>query len=142
MSTEIRPELSRKNKYWISKHRYYELKHFCLQYNEFKDLCAYLEGLTKSEKFPVGKIQKNVLDPVGKSVEQLLYFKHLTELIEKASEMTDPDISFYILKGVTDGLSFTQLKMRYGLPYERDAYYLRYRKFFYILNLLRMEEYL
>lgn len=27
MATEIRPELSEKNPYWIGKHRYYELKH-------------------------------------------------------------------------------------------------------------------
>lgn len=32
MSTLIRPELSETNRYWIEKHRYYELKHFCLQY--------------------------------------------------------------------------------------------------------------
>ena len=33
MSTVIRPEISEKNKYWISKHRYYELKHLCLMVN-------------------------------------------------------------------------------------------------------------
>ena len=32
MGTTVRPELSKKNRYWISKARYYELKHFCLQY--------------------------------------------------------------------------------------------------------------
>lgn len=31
MSTTIRPELSEKNQYWLDKHRYYELKHFCLK---------------------------------------------------------------------------------------------------------------
>ena len=36
LSTVIRPEVSKKNKYWISKHRYYELKHLCLQYKELK----------------------------------------------------------------------------------------------------------
>ena len=32
MSTQIRPETSQKNPYWIPKHRYYELKHFVMQY--------------------------------------------------------------------------------------------------------------
>lgn len=36
MATVIRAEISRKNKYWINKHRYYELKHFCLQYPIWK----------------------------------------------------------------------------------------------------------
>ena len=33
MGTTLRAELSEKNPYWIEKHRYYELKHFCLQYS-------------------------------------------------------------------------------------------------------------
>lgn len=33
--TSVRCELSGTNKYWISKHRYYELKHFCLQYKGY-----------------------------------------------------------------------------------------------------------
>ena len=36
MGTVIRPEVSNKKEYWISRHRYYELKHFCLQYGEWK----------------------------------------------------------------------------------------------------------
>lgn len=36
MGTIIRPEISEKNKFWIDRHRYYELKHFCLQYPNWK----------------------------------------------------------------------------------------------------------
>lgn len=32
MGNIIRAEVSENNPYWIEKHRYYELKHFCLQY--------------------------------------------------------------------------------------------------------------
>lgn len=32
----VKPELSKANRYWISKHRYYELYHFCLQYYEWE----------------------------------------------------------------------------------------------------------
>lgn len=32
MTTKIRADISRKNPYWLERHRYYELKHFCLQY--------------------------------------------------------------------------------------------------------------
>ena len=37
MSTTIRPEIDRQSRWYISKHRYYELKHFCLQYHEWRD---------------------------------------------------------------------------------------------------------
>lgn len=47
MSTTIRPEISKKKNYWIEKHRYYELKHFCLQYPIWKKACSSLDGLAK-----------------------------------------------------------------------------------------------
>jgi hypothetical protein len=45
MGTDIRAEVSTKNRYWIDKHRYYELKHFCLQYPQWKKMYASLDGL-------------------------------------------------------------------------------------------------
>lgn len=44
MGTTLRAELSEKNPYWIEKHRYYELKHFCLQYPIWKKAYAALDG--------------------------------------------------------------------------------------------------
>ena len=44
MTTIIRPELSTKNKYYINKHRHYELKHFCLQHPEWKKLYSELDN--------------------------------------------------------------------------------------------------
>lgn len=48
MSTAIRPELSKSSKYWIDRHRYYELKHFCLQYPIWKKAAQLLDALSKS----------------------------------------------------------------------------------------------
>lgn len=48
MGTVIRSELSRKNPYWIEKHRYYELKHFCLQYPIWKQSYSSLGGLSSN----------------------------------------------------------------------------------------------
>lgn len=36
MTTTIRPEIARHNEWYISRHRYYELKHFCLQWHEWQ----------------------------------------------------------------------------------------------------------
>lgn len=40
----VKSELSQNNKYWIPRHRYFELKHFCLQYPEWKK--EYIELLS------------------------------------------------------------------------------------------------
>ena len=45
MGTVIRPEVSSRNAYYISRHRHYELKHFCLQYPEWKRAYRDLDGL-------------------------------------------------------------------------------------------------
>lgn len=47
MANDIRPEVSQKNPYWIGKHRYYELKHFCLQYPIWKKAYLSLDALSK-----------------------------------------------------------------------------------------------
>lgn len=47
MAHDIRPEVSQKNPFWIGKHRYYELKHFCLQYPIWKRARSSLDGLSK-----------------------------------------------------------------------------------------------
>lgn len=46
MGNIIRAEVSENNPYWIEKHRYYELKHFCLQYPTWKRNYVSLEGLS------------------------------------------------------------------------------------------------
>lgn len=50
MGTTIRPELSEKNPYWIEKHRYYELKHFCLQYPIWRKAYSVLDGYANPPK--------------------------------------------------------------------------------------------
>lgn len=45
MAGNLRPELSKKNKYWIDKNRFYELKYFCLQYPLWKHAYNALDGI-------------------------------------------------------------------------------------------------
>lgn len=47
MSTTVRSEISKKNIYWIEQHRYYELKHFCLQYPLWKKAYSEIDGLCR-----------------------------------------------------------------------------------------------
>ena len=100
MATVLRPELSSKNKYYIDKHRYYELKHFCLQYTEWKKSYSAFDDTS----LPLSMIE------------------HI------------PTLYSYIIKGVIEGKSYIYLKTKLGIPYGRDMYYKRYRKFFWLLN--------
>ena len=138
MATMLRAEISQKNKYWISKHRYYELKHFCLQYPEWKK--AYLKLCDKS--LPLSIIEASPTynlhsDPTAQRALTNVYYSDRIKLIEKTALEADPCLHDYIIKGVTEGRSYTYLKTVMGMPCGKDMYYDRYRKFFWLLNDLR-----
>lgn len=135
MATKIRPEISSKSKYWIDKHRYYELKHFCLQYKTYKKTYAALNELCISsallDRMPGGGEHS---DLTAKHAMRKLYYAERIKMIEQAAMDADKDLYIHILKAVTEGLSFTYLKTRLDIPCGRDMYYDRYRKFFWLLN--------
>lgn len=135
MATLIRPELSPKNKYYINKHRHYELKHFCLQYPEWKREYAALDdpSITSSavEKMPSTNIPG---DPTSKFAMRKVHYLEKIKLIEKIAMEADQYLYKYILKAVTEELSFTYLKSRLEIPCSRDMYYDRYRRFFWLLS--------
>lgn len=135
MATKIRPEISPKNKYWIDKHRYYELKHFCLQYPEWKRAYAELENanmpLSLIEKLPTSNLHG---DPTSKRALLKFFYSERIKLIEKTAIDTDPYLYSYILKGITEEKSYTYLKTILGMPCGRDMYYDRYRRFFWLLS--------
>lgn len=139
MSTIIRPEISENNKYWIPKHRYYELKHFCLQYPDWKKLIFTLDSNLAPNSVSIDSI-KSVTNIPESSVESLAmsYYmvKRNIEIVEKAVMDTDKEMSSYILKAVTEGLPYTYFEAN-QIPYCRDSFYDRYRKFFYLLSALR-----
>jgi hypothetical protein len=56
------------------------------------------------------------------------------KMIEGLAREADEFLYPYILKAVTEGLSYTYLKTRLDIPCGRDMYYDRYRKFFWLLS--------
>lgn len=135
MATVIRAELSKKNKYWIDKHRYYELKHFCMQYKAWKKTYSAFNELSITtallDKMPSGNIPS---DLTATYAIQKAYYSDRIKLIENTAMKTDKELYSYILKAVTEGLSYTYLKSKLEIPCGRDMYYDRYRRFFWLLN--------
>lgn len=135
MATLIRPEVSRKNKYWIDKHRHYELKHFCLQYPKWKKAYADLLDLgitlSKTDEMRRGSVIGN---PTERIALQKAYYAERIKMVERAAMDADESLWTYILKAVTEGLSYTYLQTQLDIPCSRDTYYDRYRRFFWLLS--------
>ena len=134
MSTDIRAEISQSNPYWISKHRYYELKHFCMQYPEWRRallaISEYRSGL-------VGEKGTGKADPTAALASRRIALSKRIDILEQTAYQTDPVIGTYILKGVISGLSYDSTKARIEIPCCKDVYYHLYRRFFWLLDRAR-----
>ena len=133
-----RATISEKNKYWIDKHRHYELKHFCLQYpywrKRYSEYCDIGPNLSKFEQIYSGSMTS---DTTANWAMKRVYYSERIHLVEKAALEADKNLYRYILRAVTEGLSYTYLKNVLEIPCGKDLYYDRYRKFFWLLNQFR-----
>jgi hypothetical protein len=135
MATVVRAEISENNKYWISKHRHYELKHFCLQYPEWKK--EYLTLGVPSASSAMLEVISSTNTPsdlTARYAIRRVYYAERIDLIEKIAKEADKYLYEYILRAVTEGLSYTYLKSKLKIPCGKDMYYDRYRRFFWLLN--------
>lgn len=136
MSTIIRPELSKRNKYWIEKHRYYELKHFCLQYPSWKKSYI-LASVSRSVNGNLAVKTDYISKPTEECALKRLFYAERIEMVERTAKDTDEFLSNYILEAVTTGASYDTLRARLNIPCSRDIYYELYRRFFWLLDKAR-----
>lgn len=139
MATTIRPELSEKNKYYVERHRYYELKHFCLQYPIWKkEYCILSEMTIPANSSSEIMSRSNIkVDNTSRIAIRKNYYSERMNMIEKIAKKTDYELSTYIFKAVTEGLSYNNLKTKMDIPCGKDMYYDRYRRFFWLLSKVR-----
>lgn len=138
MGTTIKPEISMKNRYWINRHRYYELKHFCLQYPSWERSYVALDGMTRKSVDIIDVTKTNEqIDVTGNCAVAKTYYLERMRMVRDTAMRTDEELGDYIFQAVTKGLSYTQLKTQLEIPCSKDTYYERYRRFFWLLNQAR-----
>lgn len=138
MSTTIRPEPSPKNRYWIDKHRYYELKHFCMQYPLWKKQLMQLSALNSISIVETGDKSNSIARPTEDLAEKIAALTLKIDMVNKAAKDTDKIYGVYIFRAVVDGYSYEAIKMRYDLDCSKDKYYDLYRRFFWLLDKARL----
>ena len=136
MSTVIRPEVSKKNEYYIDRHRFYELKHYCMQYKSWK---KDLDAINLYPAIALDRIsyQTDTVDSVLRLVEAREYYTNRIYILKEIAVKADPIIGPCVLEGIITNTSYEKLKTRIDIPCCKDIYYTVYRKFFWLLDKVR-----
>lgn len=121
----LRTEVSKKNPYYISRHRFLELKHFCAQYPEWRELYFLAKTQTMGEE----------KDPTGFYASVMADCQKNMELVRNVSHAVDKVIGPYIFLHVTRGDSFDKLLACDGIPCCRESFYIFLRQFYHDLSL-------
>ena len=110
MSRE-RAELSKKNPYHIPRYRYYELKYFCRQYDDWKKALTLIDGWQTSPNDISGIIKG--CPPVSQTERIALsrvFYSSCIDMVDKCIAELDTALAPFIKKGVTEGESTTSFK--------------------------------
>ncbi len=122
-------------KYNISKHRFMELYHFCLQYTEWKDELKYKKDTVRSVNVTDMPARRENGDATANLAIRRAGLRRKCELIEQTAVEADPDIYQYIIKGVTEeNATYKYLKQILGMPCGKKMYYERRRRFYWMLS--------
>ena len=124
--------------YGISKHRYDELKSFCLQYDEKKSKISRDVGSMNYDGMPKGNYKGNPLE--SKAIRNVMYQKDC-EMIEQAALAASGDLYQYILRSVTNDLSyrFIEYDEKLGrIPVGINEFYGYRRLFYHYLDMLKI----
>ena len=113
----MRTTVSKKNKYWISRHRYLELSHFC----------AVVATYSVPNK-------TDISDPTATTAEKILFYSERIDMVNNAAKEADPILAKYIVKCATNGYSYDKLRAKEKIPCCRQVFYEVYRCFFWHLS--------
>ena len=138
MGDFLSKELSSYNRWWLPKYRYLELRYFALQYPDWKqnyEELQYDTGLACRRPDDVRLNKSKIADRTAEIAIQRKLLSDKMRIVEQAAIEAEPDLYPYILKSVTEGTTFAELKTLHQMPCGKDMFYDRRRKFYWVLSL-------
>ena len=128
--------LSTKNPYYLTKHRFYEVYHYAMQYQEWKDEYRTTEQTMRGIAYDGVKVKSSGSgDALERVAIRLTELSEKIEMLEAVAKETDKDLSEYILRGVTDEqVTYNYLSMVLHIPCSRNTYYSLRRKVYWLLS--------
>lgn len=132
--SKVRTKISRRNKFYLSPHAFLTAYHYALQYNEWKTEYNLLLGIKGINYSSDRVVMGTNSDTTAMSAIKLENIKKKIDTIEKVAKTVAPDISEYLIKGVTEEVGYNYLRTIEYIPCGKDYYYKKRREFYYYLD--------
>jgi len=122
-------------KYNISAHRFQELYHFCMQYNEWVVALAVESDTLHSPGITGMPMTHSNSDATSKLALKRAEYQKKKELVEECAQLADKELAKYIILSVTnENYTYPYLEKHTDIPCSRNTFYDRRKKFFWILS--------
>ena len=127
---------ARKSKWWLPKQRMLTVYHYCLQYPEWEDTYRALGGGSgirgvTYDGMPHGTGVGNPTEAAAlRTAEVSMKMQKLRDTVQEVA----PDIYLWLLKGVTEGVSYEYLKSVMGIPCGHNYYWEKRRQFYWTMS--------
>lgn len=123
--------------YNISKHRFYELYHGCLQYNEWKSTLKQITAIKSVQISDMPKGSNRKQDLTADIAIKYAELEHKCNMIEEAVKAADAELYDYLLYAVTnEGITYNYLSNVKNMPCGKNKYYIARRRFYWHLDKL------
>ena len=109
--------------------------HYCLQYPEWEDEYSVLKANTgiSAVNYDGTSHGSGIGDPTSSDAMRLADLDMKMQQVKDAVHEVAPELYQWLLKGVTEDRPFWYLKDVMKIPCEKDMYYDRRRKFYYLM---------
>lgn len=118
-----RNEMKPSNPYYLPKHRLLEMRHFCLQYDDWRKELRSITYVPEHTEH----------DPTANTAILREKLTNYINLIESVAKETDSQLWTYILYGATHETTYESLSMLHNMPVGRSKYYDLKHRFYWIL---------
>lgn len=125
--------LSEKNEFYLPKEEFLTALHFALQYPNWVQELRTEPDTSKAITYDEERVQTSGgYDACSETAMRRYMLEKKKKLVEDTVREVAPEIYDYLLLGVAYGWTFWQLQAK-GMPCEKDMYYDRRHKFYYLL---------
>ena len=133
--TQIRPTLAKKNELYISKHAFYSVYHFALQYPEWKEQYADMIGAaSKAIDYSGMPGGTSIGDPTARIAMRSSVLGSNIRLVEHTALTAGKELYEWLMIGVTqEGVTYKYLRSKLKIPCGKNEYYKIRRLFYYLL---------